>query len=119
VATVRRGGGVCVESKSLIAQLGDNVQEVLQKALKCTTREEMIELAQEYSIALSEAQVDELLGHIHPDRDRLSDSELEAVTGGAVKPTCPNCDTNLGVIWEIEWVCLFCGEPVETRGDWW
>lgn len=34
-----------MESKSLIAQLGDNVQEVLQKALKCTTREEMIELA--------------------------------------------------------------------------
>lgn len=94
----RQGGCAKMETNDLIAQLGDNAKAVLQKALQCAKRDDLLKLAAEHGITLSERQVDELLSYSQPGVEPLSDSELDAITGGSDKPRCRRCRTNKHVI---------------------
>ncbi|NLM40936.1 MAG: hypothetical protein GX199_01345 [Firmicutes bacterium] len=99
-----------METNDLIAQLGDNAKAVLQKALQCAKRDDLLKLAAEHGITLSERQVDELLSYSQPGVEPLSDSELDAITGGSDKPRCRRCRTNKHVYWLNGWVCRRCGD---------
>lgn len=82
----------------LIAQLGEDREVVVQRALQCKTAD-LLELAKLNKIELSEQQADHLLGLMQPAAGALGDSELDAVTGGSDKnrEPCEWCGATKGI----------------------
>ncbi len=77
------------------ASLGQNREEVLEKAVQCKTAEELIQLGKDNKIALSEQEAVELLGLLNRKRMELSDSALDVAAGGWW--------------WEPSYQCRHCG----------
>lgn len=77
-----------------IIELSKNLsQEVKEEALKCTTANELLALAKENNIELSEEQAEEILKV--SNNGTLSDDDLDAVAGGGdcynlCSNQCPN-----------------------------
>lgn len=72
--------------------LGDRRGEVVEKVLQCQTAEELLELAATYGVELTDSQAEKLLDAVQARARELSESELEAVTGGQEKgDMCTNC----------------------------
>ena len=69
--------------REFLAKFSDNQEEVLPKAVNCQSVADIMKLAEDHNVHLTEAEADELLDSIHHTVKELSDSELEAVTGGA------------------------------------
>jgi hypothetical protein len=69
----------------LVAQLGETRAQVLLRALKCQTAEELVDLARENGLSVSQEEAGELFSLLAARRDELSDAELDAVTGGSGK----------------------------------
>ena len=69
-------------------------KELLERAKKCTSREEILELAKKENVEVSEDEIKALLATSSTNRE-LSDEELENVNGG----TCYSSDTfaDLGI----------------------
>lgn len=63
-------------------------KELIEKAKKCTSKEELLKLAELENIKLSDAEINNILASKNVNRE-LSDEELENVTGG----TCYSGDT--------------------------
>ncbi|MGI6159401.1 MAG: hypothetical protein ACOYER_06010 [Limnochordia bacterium] len=83
----------------LMAQLGENREEVLQQAVQCETVDELLQLAEGNSIKLTEQEADELLRILHPQLGELSDSELDGVTGGSDKEEGEKKSGHFPVLW--------------------
>ena len=62
-------------------------KELIEKAKKCASKEELLELAKSENIELSEADLNNLFVSICPSKE-LSDEELENVTGGTCYSSC-------------------------------
>jgi rubredoxin len=93
-------------------RLEDKAEDLLKKAMDCETVEELLKLAKGNNIRLTEQEAVKLLEMMNPATGELSDSELDAVTGGGEKGpgVCPSC----GIWFEWRrvkdyWVCLHCG----------
>lgn len=89
-----------------------STEDMLNRAMRCRTPQELVELAEKHNVQLSEREAANLLSILHPQGGTLSDTELDLVTGGGAKDPgiCPSC----GVWFEWKWVkdhyvCLNCG----------
>ena len=103
--------------QELITSLGPNAKEVIDKAVQCTTTEELISLAKDNQISITEPEARELLATIHPQPGELADSELDAITGGTAesqdKGPCPVCgSTNFVSNWEV-YKCAHCDHVMD------
>lgn len=63
-------------------RLEDKAEDLLKKAMDCETVEELLKLAKGNNIRLTEQEAVKLLEMMNPATGELSDSELDAVTGG-------------------------------------
>ena len=74
-------------------------QELVNKARKAESVEELLALAKENGIELTDEQAKEYFAQLNPTKGELSDDELEDVAGGGCFPEeeryCPNCQTRL------------------------
>ena len=74
-------------------------QELVNKARKAESVEELLALAKENGIELTNEQAKEYFAQLNPTKGELSDDELEDVAGGGCFPEeeryCPNCQTRL------------------------
>ena len=74
-------------------------QELVNKARKAKSVEELLALAKENGIELTNEQAKEYFAQLNPTKGELSDDELEDVAGGGCFPEeeryCPNCQTRL------------------------
>ena len=74
-------------------------QELVNKARKAKSVEELLALAKENEIELTTEQAKEYFAQLNPTKGELSDDELEDVAGGGCFPEeeryCPNCQTRL------------------------
>lgn len=80
----------------LINDLGENKNEILKKAAQCENVSELLALAEENGITLSDTDAAELFEAFIAKNVELSDDELDAVAGGSIIDTdkyniCPNC----------------------------
>ena len=57
-------------------------EEIIKKAKEAKTAEDLLALARENNIELTEDQARELLDRLHPATGELADDELDNVTGG-------------------------------------
>ncbi len=97
---------------------GENPEDAPKKQTRVETVEELIKLAEKYSITLTEEEAAKLLRLMHPTARELGESELDAVTGGTLTGPgmCPHCGA-----W-FDWtqaddfyVCLGCGYRQGTK----
>ncbi|NLL08371.1 MAG: hypothetical protein GX266_05115, partial [Firmicutes bacterium] len=58
----------------LVAQLGETRAQVLLRALKCQTAEELVDLARENGLSVSQEEAGELFSLLAARRDELSDA---------------------------------------------
>ena len=76
-------------------------QELVNKARKAKSVEELLALAKENGIELTNEQAKEYFAQLNPTKGELSDDELEDVAGGGCfgeeERYCPNCQTRLEV----------------------
>ena len=74
-------------------------QELVNKARKAKSVEELLALAKENGIELTNEQAKEYFAQLNPTKGELSDDELEDVAGGGCfaeeERYCPNCQTRL------------------------
>ena len=74
-------------------------QELVNKAKKAKSVEELLALAKENGIELTNEQAKEYFAQLNPTKGELSDDELEDVAGGGClaeeERYCPNCQTRL------------------------
>ena len=74
-------------------------QELVNKARKAESVEELLALAKENGIELTDEQAKEYFAQLNPTKGELSDDELEDVAGGGCfgeeERYCPNCQTRL------------------------
>lgn len=74
-------------------------QELVNKARKAESVEELLALAKENGIELTNEQAKEYFAQLNPPKGELSDDELEDVAGGGClaeeERYCPNCQTRL------------------------
>ena len=74
-------------------------QELVNKARKAKSVEELLALAKENGIELTNEQAKEYFAQLNPPKGELSDDELEDVAGGGCfgeeERYCPNCQTRL------------------------
>ena len=74
-------------------------QELVNKARKAKSVEELLALAKENGIELTDEQAKEYFAQLNPTKGELSDDELEDVAGGGCfgeeERYCPNCQTRL------------------------
>lgn len=99
--------------QELVGRLGENREVVIKKAVQCETAAELIELAENNKIKLTEQEAGQLLDLLRPRNDELSHSELDAVTGGSGgkgPQECPRCGSS-NTYWHdhVEaWFCRDC-----------
>ena len=74
-------------------------QELVNKARKAKSVEELLALAKENEIELTTEQAKAFFAQLNPPKGELSDDELEDVAGGGCfgeeERYCPNCQTRL------------------------
>ena len=74
-------------------------EEMIAKAREAKSVEELLALAKENGIELTDEQAKEYFAQLNPTKGELSDDELEDVAGGGCFPEeeryCPNCQTRL------------------------
>lgn len=80
----------------LINDLGENKEKILRKAAQCANISELLVIAEENGIILSNAEAAELFDAFIAKSVELSDEELDAVAGGSWIGSdkyniCPNC----------------------------
>lgn len=89
-------------------------QELIQKAKACHTPEELLALARENKMELTEEQAKDIYAKLNPTNGEIADEELDNVAGGCgsksdpypVDPrfdgfiTCPQCG---GTQWGVAW----------------
>ena len=78
-----------MDMRELIANLGENHDDLLRQDVQCETPEQLIALAKDNKIELKESEARELLSLLYPPVGELSDSELDAVAGGTEKDMDP------------------------------
>ncbi|HOB41151.1 MAG: hypothetical protein WBI99_05635 [Limnochordia bacterium] len=79
--------------QEVLARLKGDGDQVLKKALRCSSAEELLELAGEHGIELSEAEAAEVLSLLRFLAGELTEVELDVVTGGSgqTMKKCPEC----------------------------
>ncbi|SHH18772.1 hypothetical protein [Desulfosporosinus lacus] len=85
-----------MDIKDLIESLGEQKEEFFRKGAQCTSAEELLALAVEYSVTLDREGAVKILELMHLPKGKLSDEELESVGGGV------NYDNERAK-------CIFCG----------
>ena len=74
-------------------------QELVNKARKAKSVEELLALAKENEIELTTEQAKAFFAQLNPPKGELSDDELDDVSGGGCGESkvkyCPNCQTRL------------------------
>ena len=96
-------------------------QELVNKARKAESVEELLALAKENGIELTDEQAKEYFAQLNPTKGELSDDELDDVSGGGCGESktkyCPNCNSELRMISEgtgnfsmkFYYLCDSCG----------
>ena len=96
-------------------------QELVNKARKAESVEELLALAKENGIELTNEQAKEYFAQLNPTKGELSDDELDDVSGGGCGESktkyCPNCNSELRMISEgtgnfsmkFYYLCDSCG----------
>lgn len=69
--------------------------EQIERSKECKTVGELLALAKENGIELTEAEAQNYFAFMHPENGSLSDSELEMVTGGCEAYSCEYCRRGL------------------------
>ena len=69
-------------------------KELIAKAKKCTTKEEILELAKAENVEVSDDEIDALLASTDKNKE-LSDEELENVAGGTCYSKCTYADLGI------------------------
>ena len=82
-----------MDVKNLIEGLGEKRDEILKKATQCKSAEELLDLAKEYNISITEIEAAELFETMNSKSTELTDGELDSVAGGCFswKFECPKC----------------------------
>ena len=79
-------------------------QELITKAKAAKSVAELLDIAKENGIELTEEDAKEYFAKLNPTKGELSDDELDDVSGGGCgesKPKyCPNCNSELRMISE-------------------
>lgn len=66
--------------------------EQMEKAKACKSVEELLSLAKENEIEVTEAEAKNYFAKLNPENGELSDNELETISGGCGEPKmCPRC----------------------------
>ena len=77
-------------------------EEILKKAKAAKSVEELLALAKENGIELTEEQAKAYFAQLHPTTGELADDELDAVAGGGCGDDggkkCPRCGEKMYVI---------------------
>lgn len=83
--------------------------ELIARAKQAKSAEELIALAEENGIALTEEKAREYFGRLNGSGE-LSDNELDSVSGGGCDSfqCCPRCDYPLEKVGK-GWRCRSCG----------
>ena len=96
-------------------------QELVNKARKAESVEELLALAKENGIELTNEQAKEYFAQLNPTKGELSDDELDDVSGGGCGENktkySPNCNSELRMISEgtsnfsmkFYYLCDSCG----------
>ena len=96
-------------------------QELVNKARKAESVEELLALAKENGIELTNEQAKEYFAQLNPTKGELSDDELDDVSGGGCGESktkyCPNCNSELRMMSEgtgnfsmkFYYLCDSCG----------
>ena len=96
-------------------------EEMITKAREAKSVEELIALAKENGIELTEEEAKEYFAKLNPTKGELSDDELDDVSGGGCGESktkyCPNCNSELRMISEgtgnfsmkFYYLCDSCG----------
>ena len=72
-------------------------KELMEKAKAAESAEELLALAKENGMALTEEEAKKYYGRLHPDRE-IADEELDNVSGGCgeeEKKKCPKCGVEM------------------------
>ena len=78
--------------------------EMMEKAKNAKNAEELLALAKENGVAMSEEEAQMYYAQLNPKCGELDDDELDNVAGGACNgesgaPTCPKCGSKLTKVW--------------------
>ena len=95
-------------------------QELVNKARKAESVEELLALAKENGIELTNEQAKEYFAQLNPTKGELSDDELDDVSGGGCGESkvkyCPNCNSELRMVGDgvthnmrFYYLCDSCG----------
>ena len=95
-------------------------QELVNKARKAESVEELLALAKENGIELTNEQAKAFFAQLNPPKGELSDDELDNVSGGGCGESkvkyCPNCNSELRMVGDgvthnmrFYYLCDSCG----------
>ena len=100
--------------------------EELKKAKECKSAEELMALAKENNIKITEEQAKEYFAKLNPANGEITDDELDNVAGGTScgdASKCPKCGCTKakssytmrdGGLYD-SWVCAQCGDFIKWR----
>ena len=100
-------------------------KNIILKAKEVKTIEELLALAKENGIDLTEEEANTYFAQLNPQSGELSDDELDAVAGGGCGPEeeryCPHCQTRLELYASMHglncfYKCKNCGYE-EPQGE--
>jgi len=80
-----------MDLQAVLARLRGDGDELLKKALRCSSADELMELAGEHGIDLGESEAVELLAFLQHRPEELTELELDAVASGSGLVTCLLC----------------------------
>ncbi len=82
--------------------------EMISKAKECKSAEELLALAKENNVEMTEAQAAELLAKLNQEGE-LSDDELDGAAGGGCGSDDANLLKNGDVVRTLDGFCCKCG----------
>ena len=112
-----------MDVRELVTRLGDRCEEMVKKAAQCETAKELLMIAEENDITLTDDEANLALSILHPHGQELSDAELDLVTGGEELKGLPQCcEQTMHLVtvqgwWEI-WECWTCGATKRRFWAW-
>lgn len=80
-----------MNTQELVERLGENREEIVKKAVQCKTAAELMKLAENNRIKLTEEEAGQLIALLRPRDVELSLSDLDAVTGGGDEKVNKEC----------------------------
>jgi len=80
-----------MDLEEVLARFRGDRDGVLKAALRCSSAEELLELAGERGIDLNESEAAELLAFLQHRPEELTEMELDAVAGGSGEVACLAC----------------------------